>query len=784
MTLKKSLFIFSVILFISSMSAYAANISGYITAANTGEPLSYANIVLVGTDYGAATSIHGYYVINGVPPGSYTLRAMMMGYASQEIELELEYGRDLRFDLSMDVRIIQGETVTVTAERTRFETQVDVSRINLNLREIKSAPAFIESDVFRSLQLLPGISSQNDFSSALIVRGGSPDENLILLDGSEIYNPYHIGGIFSTFNADAIADAEFFAGGFSPEFGGRLSSVLQISTREGDSKNGRFFKNSFLGPYFDISHIKGEINILSSKLLLEGPLLKGSWLLSGRRTYFDKLASVYYWAKNEPQDWQYYFGDLQLKITQKLNNNNHLSFSSFGGDDVLAFSLEPSKVNEINFDWDWGNRTNSLNWRWVPNSIIFNEVILSKTEYLFDVDLSFTQTDSLGRKSETRFLVDNSVYDLTFQDNLTLFAGKSHQIKTGLSLKFLDMSLNFNLNGTSLFKIGHKPYVLETYLQDQWKINALLTLQGGFRISKYELHDRIYFQPRLGLKYNLTEDCKVKFSVGKYNQFIFTTNDENEILRVVDFWEPVPPEHPAQSSWHTIAGLEQWLGNGFTFSIEGYFKNYLSVMDGNPNNDPSDDKDDFITGTGKAYGGEILVKRESGKLTGWIGYAYSRVQKSVDLNQDGIISRKEGEIYYLKYDTPHRVNILLNYQLNEKNSISFTYVFQNGQRYTPVVGKVFHRSGFSDLLNPYGSLNTLNGKVNSATFPNYVRADMGYVRNIQLFGISGKLKIQIINVSNQFNILLYSWDHSSSPSRVTAVGMFPVIPSLGLEFEI
>ncbi len=780
----KRVFQFIIVQFIWIISIYAANISGYITSADTGEPLSYANIVLAGTDYGSASSIHGYYVISGIPPGTYTLKAMMMGYASREIELELEYGRDLRIDLSMEIEVIQGETVTVTAERTRFETQVDVSRINLNLREIKSAPAFIESDVFRSLQLLPGISSQNDFSSALIVRGGSPDENLILLDGSEIYNPYHIGGIFSTFNADAISEAEFFAGGFSPEFGGRLSSVLQINTREGDSKNGRIFNNSALGPYFDISHVKGEINILSSKILLEGPVLRGSWLLSGRRTYFDKLASLYYQVKNEPQDWQYHFGDLQVKITQKLNNNNHLSFSSFGGQDVLAFTLEPSKVSEINFDWDWGNRTNSLNWRWVPNSKIFNEVILSKTEYLFDVDLSLAQTDTMGRKSETRILVDNSVYDLTLQDNLTIFAGKSHQISAGFSLKYLDMSLNFNMNGTTLYQIGHEPYVFETYLQDQWKINPLLTILGGFRISKYELHNRIYFQPRLSMKYNLTEDCKVKLSLGKYNQFIFTTNDENEILRVVDFWEPVPPGLPAKESLHSIIGVEQWIGNGFTFSIEGYYKKYSSVLDRNPNNDPSDDTDDFIAGSGWAYGSEILLKRESGKLTGWIGYAYSRVQKNIDLNQDGFVSREDGEKYFLKYDTPHRVNILLNYQLNEKNSISFTYVYQNGQRYTPVVGKVFHRSGFSDLFNPFGSLNTLSGKINSATFPDYIRADISYVRNIQIFGFNGKLKMQIINVSNRFNILLYSWDHSYSPSRVTAVGMFPVIPSLGLEFDI
>lgn len=762
----------------------ASNISGYVTADKTGEPLSYANIILVETDYGAATSVHGYYVMTGIPPGSYILRVMMMGYATEEMPVRLNPDEDLRIDLSLDVSVIQGETVTVTAERTRFENKVDVSRLNLNLREIKSAPAFIESDVFRSLQLLPGITSQNDFSAALIVRGGSPDENLILLDGCEVYNPYHIGGIFSTFNADAIADAEFTAGGFTPEFGGRLSSVLEINTREGDSKNGRFFKNTALGPYFDISHIKGEVNILSSKILLEGPLYKGSWLFSARRTYFDVLAGLYYRIKNDPQNWQYYFGDLQLKITQKINDTHHLTYNSFGGHDVLAFILEPGSANEINFDWDWGNRTNSLNWRCVPNAMVYNEFTLSRTDYLFDVDLSFMQMDSAGRKAETRIMVNNGVYDLTLQDNLTLFAGPSHQIKTGISLKFLEMDLDFNLDGASLIRIGNKPYIFETYLQDQWKINVRLTLQGGIRLSKYELHDRLYFQPRFGFKYNLTENCKLKFSTGWYHQFIFTTNDDNEILRVVDFWEPVPADLPAQESLHTIVGLEQWLGEGFTFSVEGYYKAYPSVLDGNPNNDPSDETDDFIAGSGYAYGSEILLKRERGKLTGWIGYAYSRVYKHIDLNQDGDITRQDSEKFPLKYDTPHRVNVLLNYRLNDKSNLSFTYVFQNGQRYTPVVAKVFHRSGFTDLLNPYGNLSTISGETNAAAFPNYIRADLGYTRDVNFWGINGTLKIQIINISNHFNILLYNWDHSESPSRVTALGMFPFIPSVGLEFEL
>jgi hypothetical protein len=207
-------------------------------------------------------------------------------------------------------------------------------------------------------------------------------------------------------------------------------------------------------------------------------------------------------------------------------------------------------------------------------------------------------------------------------------------------------------------------------------------------------------------------------------------------------------------------------------------------LDGNPNNDPSDDSDDFIAGSGYAYGGEILLKRDRGRLTGWIGYAYSRVFKEIDLNQDGTISRLDGEKFPQKYDTPHRVNILLNYRLNDRSNLSFTYVFQNGQRYTPVVAKVFHRSGVTNLVNPYGNLSTLNGETNAAAFPNYIRADLGYARNVNFGGLNGSFKIQIINVSNHFNILLYNWDHTESPSRVTALGMFPFIPSMGLEFEL
>jgi hypothetical protein len=204
-------------------------ISGYLKDASTGEPIMYANVVLDGTDIGTASNNHGYFVITNIPIGEHNINIMMMGYKTESLVINISPNDDQRHDFELSTTVITGEDITVTAERQRFKEKVEVSRVNLGLREIKNAPAFVEADLFRTLQLLPGVTSTNDFSSALVVRGGSTDENLILLDGIELYNPYHLGGVFSTFNANAISDAEFIAGGFPANFGNRVSSVLQIT---------------------------------------------------------------------------------------------------------------------------------------------------------------------------------------------------------------------------------------------------------------------------------------------------------------------------------------------------------------------------------------------------------------------------------------------------------------------------------------------------------------------------------------------------------------------------
>ncbi len=290
------------------------SVSGFVQDKSTGEPLPYTNVIILENQMGTSADVNGYYILPKMISGSYRLRLMMIGYQTVEKKIEITT-QNIRIDFELEPVAIDLEQVTVSAERMRFENRVDVSRVNLTNQDIRRAPAFIEADVFRTLQLLPSVNASNDFNAALIVRGGSPDENLILLDGAEVYNPYHIGGVFSTFNADMISDTEFLAGGFPAQYGGRLSSVLQITAREGNSKNGRLPDSNPIKKYWDYSKINGDISLLSSKFVAEGPLYNGSWMISGRRTYFDQFVNLYYKYNLEKEPpFNYYFWDTHIKF--------------------------------------------------------------------------------------------------------------------------------------------------------------------------------------------------------------------------------------------------------------------------------------------------------------------------------------------------------------------------------------------------------------------------------------------------------------------------------------
>ena len=762
----------------------AGRISGFVRDADTGEPLRYANVVLVGTGLGAASSTDGFFVIIGIPPGDYTLKMMMIGYQLVEIPVTIAAGAELRIDREIPHEAIQTEQVVISGERVRFEEAVEISRVNLTLREIKDAPALAEADLFRTLQLMPGVQSTSDFSSALVVRGGSPDENLILLDGIEVYNPFHLGGIFSTFNADALAHAEFMAGGFPGQYGNRNSSVLEITAREGNSKGGRFFKNSNIGDYWNMSQMQGEVSVLSTKLLAEGPIKNGSWMLAWRRTYYDQLVKMYYAFKDDEPAGSYYFRDLHGKAIYNISDTNRLILATYSGRDFATIDIGEEGDGGLDVNLDWGNRTRSLQWRHVPNSRFISLMSIANTRYDWDLGVGISMIDSSSGESGIEITQAVALSDWTLKEKLDWFATTDHTVTMGFELKTLGITIDQVVGGVNWFSREQNPFVAAVYVQDRWQVNPLLSIQPGLRVSKFQLHDGLYYEPRLGLKYLLTENLAFKASWGIYKQFLFTNTSEDQILNFVDFWLPVPKENNAQSAQHFIAGFEQWLGEGFYASIEAYYKPYDVMLDTNPANDPAIEEDDFIEGTGNAYGVEILLKRSSGKLTGWLGYTYARLTKEIDFNSDGTIVEDDGEIYHPKYDQPHTLNLVLSHPLGKRNQLGFTMSVSSGQPYTPVWGKTYTQSGFGSYTQPYTSLRTIPGKRNSARIPMYFRADISISREVHPFKLDGRLKIQILNFTNHFNVLLYAWEHDKSPSEVTAVSMFPILPTIGLEFKL
>jgi len=815
--MKIKLLIISLIL-ISNLYSYT--ISGFVKDASNGEPLAYTNIIIYtnndveGDMKGGASDVNGYFIIPDINDGEYTIKAMMIGYDAGEQKIKVD--KNLKINFELFPTPIEGTEVKVSAERMRFEKKVDISRVNLTNRDIRRVPAFIESDIFRTLQLLPSVNSSNDFNAALIVRGGSPDENLILLDGAELYNPYHIGGIFSTFNSDMIADTEFLAGGFPANYGGRLSSVLTITAREGDSKNGRLKKHfPKIAEYWDFSKITGDISLLSSKMLAEGKILNGSWMLSGRRTYFDKF--VDWWYKYDPDlpdtpPTNYYFWDTHFKVNMPISQNNQLIYSQFAGKDDLRLSFGGEGFPGIDFNWDWGNSTKNITWRFIPNGSYIINTSVAQTKYNFNVDfqIDFNVEDEdddaaaaaiSSNASDLTLTLDNLVEDYDINQNIKYIYSENLTLDAGWQLKYLRLDYSEFFAGRETARLQSEPEAYSSFINMTWKPFPLFYINAGIRASKYneyngnwssidmfnKLVPGLMIDPKIGFKFNPTGNLALKFTVGNYSQFLYTINQEEELLRIVDFWQPIPDGKKPQQSIHYILGSEYWISDGNTVSIETYYKDYSHIYDLNPAIDITDVEGTLaLSGTAKSFGIEFLYRLRLNKLSGWISYAYSNTERTVDLNSDGYIWQ-EKEKYPAKYNKPHSFNSVISYQLNTRYSFGLSCVYGSGQTYTPVIGKV-HQGGqqlYGSLENPYQYLGNIYGARNSGTYPSYFRMDINMSRKTKLFWLlDSNLKFQIINLTNHFNVLLYNWNHESSPSKVQAISMFPIIFTFGLEFDL
>ena len=809
----RQIIFYGVLIIISTYNnLFSQSVNGFVRESSSGEPISYANVFLSNTVLGAATSRDGYFVLSDIPPGKYVINVTMIGYSIFKEDIEINDSTSIRLDIRLKEEVIEASEVVVTAERQKFERAIESSQISLDLREINSAPAFIEPDVFRTLQMLPGVQSSSDFSSALYVRGSTPDQNLIMLDGIAIYNPYHLGGIFSTFNTDAIKEADFHAGGFPARYGGRMGAILNIINREGN-----------------VNEIKGAANIslISSKILLEGPIpkykgMKGSWMISGRRTYFDRIIKALKipLSKNEDGsnnyfEFPYYFYDYQIKANLDINANHRLTYSRFYGDDVLYYDFDEtdnysdSNVNvnqdfQFGIDWPWGNKTNGLTWRWIVSPELISKTFISNSYYRFNFNLGFDQKNTYTYSDSVIAVFQNIDYnvfdkinDNTIETEITWKADDRHEITGGFQFKDVSYDLGIGIGietQDTVFNfspLGLKNKTRETslYAQDKISYSDKLKLQLGFRATDYNLHNKIYIDPRIGIKYHYNSDLALKLNWGIYHQFLTTANNQDENLRLVELWMGIPADKDASVSQHFISGIEYMSPKNIFYRLELYsksFDNLLTVKQDNPNTIEEGSSDstinEFWDTKGNSWGVEFLLKKSSGKLNGWLGYTYAEANY---FNEPSGWHRPN-------FDRTHTINIVANYDLTSEVQTNFGLTMSSGNPYTKIMGRVYDWQQNLDSDTYWYPVDSyIIGEKNTERYDDYFRIDIGMTRKKgNLFGVNYDTYWQIMNVTRHLNILSYAyrtkidpWTGNRTGVERRAIPMFPLIVTFGIKFD-
>ena len=788
-----------------------SSINGFVRNDLNGEPISYANVFISNTSLGAATDRDGYFVISDIPSGTYEVNVSMIGYAVHKETIDLTNTSSIRIEVRMKEQVIKGSEILVTAERQKFERSIESSQISLDIREINSAPAFIEPDVFRTLQMLPGVQTTSDFSSALYVRGSTPDQNLIMLDGIVVYNPYHLGGIFSTFNTDAIKEADFHAGGFPARHGGRMGAILNVINREGNT-------NKITG--------MANISLISSKGLLEGPLprwrgMKGSWMISGRRTYFDSIVDALKIPIGQKADgtdayfqFPYFFYDYQVKINLDINQDHRITYSRFYGDDVLDYSwderesIDNANVNRdtetgFNIKWPWGNRTNGIIWRWIMSPEMVAKTFVSNSRYRFDFELGFYFRDTYTyADSVTEIFTDINwrLYDIindnSIETELTWKATDRHKITAGFQLKSVDFDLGEEVNiATQDTSVTFSPLTLDNktreisfFIQDRWEFSEKFKFQLGIRGTDYNLHDEFYLDPRLGMKYHYSKNVALKLNWGLYHQFLTTANNQDENLRLVELWLGIPEDKPAAISQHIIGGLEYMSQRNIFYRMEIYqkdFDNLLTLKQENQNTMEGDDSDtpfnEFWDTQGNSWGVEFLLKKSTGRLNGWVGYTYAETKYFTE----------PSGWHHPNFDRTHTINIVGNIELTEELEISTALTQSSGNPYTKILGRVYdwEQNLYQDTYwYPLDSY--IVGEKNTERYDDYFRIDVGMTRKGgNLFGLQYDTYWQVMNVTKHLNAFSYAYrtktgmngDQLGVERRV--VPQFPLILTFGVKFD-
>lgn len=775
---------FSLFLSLISASQSKFTLNGYVRDSLSRETLIGATLQVKELSRGVSSNQYGYFSIT-LPEGDYTLIISFVGYFPSEQKISLKQDQELNVSLFSKSSLSQ-EIVISAKKRDANVKNAQMGQIDLSMNRMRSVPViFGEIDPLKTLQLFPGVSNAGEGNSGLYVRGGGPDQNLILLDDAVVYNTGHLFGFFSIFNGDAIKNTTLIKGGMPAQYGGRLSSVLDISMKDGNMKQ---------------FQAEGGIGSISSRLAIQGPVVKdkASFMISGRRTYIDALVKPFIKKGSQFYGSGYYFYDLNAKFNYKFSNKDRLYVSGYFGRDVFDF-VNNQRQFDVNIPW--GNSTLTARWNHV-----FNKKLFMNTTFVYN-DYDF----ALGAlQNSFNFTLKSGIRDLSFKTDLDHYLTPEHKLKYGLLYTYHRFSPSvvsgqqdsvvFNPNNAQL-KYARE---MAAYIQDDWEISDRVKMSYGLRwsgfqqvgpftnyktdnfgnrldSSVFQKGDPIKFyhglEPRATVRYSINDETSIKGSVSRNRQYIHLVSNAGTTLPT-DVWVPSTFRVKPQLSWQYAAGIfKNFNDNTYETSIEVYYKSMKNQIEYREGYTPSikDPEEEFVFGDGWSYGAEFFFNKTKGRFTGWIGYTLAwSWRKFPDLNK--------GNKYPAKFDRRHDLSVVGIYEFNTKWKLSTVFVYATGNA-ASLPEKFYLVEGV--LTQQYSSINQYR-------LPSYHRLDISATYTPipkKQRKVSSSWNFSIYNAYSRRNPYFFYFDQTGSAFdgslqvQAKQVSLFPVIPSVTYNFK-
>ncbi|MBB6612504.1 TonB-dependent receptor [Pontibacter sp. Tf4] len=758
-----------ILLFIVSSTSFAQGfrVSGFVRSATDNQPLIGATVAVRELGTGTTTDARGFYSLN-LPPGTHQLQATYIGFQPLTQTIQVNGSAQT---INIGLQPLDNQLQEVVVEANSLQQKLTDNRMSveqLTTREAKLLPAlFGEVDLIKTLQLKPGVQSGGEGSSGLYVRGGGPDQNLVLLDDAVIYNPSHLFGFFSVFNPDAVRSVELYKGGFPAQFGGRLSSVLEVQQNEGN--------NEKIG-------VNGGIGLISSRLTIDGPIVKdkATFLVSGRRTYVDTFTRLINKLNEGKKDYNpipdYYFYDFNARVNYKLSAKDELTLSGYYGRDFFTFNDAG-----FSFSFDWGNTMGALNWRHSFNTRLFVNTTLAATGYEYKIN---------NKIDVFSFNLRSAVQDFTLKTDFEWLAHDKHTIQfgaSGIKHNFTVGRLNFDSDDDRQnFSAGNDYTANEfgAYISDDYSLTTQLAVNYGLRLSGFNSDGKTYaaLEPRVATRYTITPNTTVKASYAGMMQYIHLLANSGASLPT-DIWFPSTTRVRPQRSQQVAAGVSHLFGNGkYLITNEVYYKwmhRQIDFRDG-ANLFVNDSlENEFLFGKGESYGNEIYLEKIKGRTTGWLGYTLSWTYRQFDEINDG-------RRFPTRYDRRHDLSLVVLHKVNERLHLTGAFVYGTGNAFSLPVA----RFAFQDVEGKEPGFVPIYTDRNSFRLDASHRLGLGVVWKLKPKRGEADLTFSAYNAYNRRNPYFVYFEQVKDEAeeetigfRAKQVSLFPVIPSVTYNFK-